>query len=86
LSLAFHPSDLQSERIALYSRKNWAVHFRSKQFTYGACRANVCDPPAEEQLAVLTAGQIALYRIPGTPRRALNWRAAKQTRVSTQLQ
>ncbi len=66
-SLAFHPSDLQSERIALYSAKTGQCIFAVNNLSTVPAVQTFAISPAEEQLAVLTAGQIALYRIPAHP-------------------
>jgi hypothetical protein len=67
LSLVFHPSDLQSERIALYSAKTGQCIFAINNSPTVPAVQTFAISPAEEQLAVLTAGQIALYRIPAHP-------------------
>jgi hypothetical protein len=67
LSLAFHPSDLQSERIALYSTKTGQCIFAVNNLLTVPAVQTFAIFPAEEQLAVLTAGQIAFYRIPAHP-------------------
>ncbi len=67
LSLTFHPSDLQNERIALYSAKTGQWIFAVNNLLTVPAVQTFAISPAEEQLAVLTAGQIALYRIPAHP-------------------
>jgi hypothetical protein len=67
LSLAFHPSDLQSERIALYSARTGQCIFVVNNLLTVPAVQTFAISPAEEQLAVLTAGQIAFYRIPTHP-------------------
>ncbi len=67
LSLAFHPSDLQSERIALYSARTGQCIFVVNNLLTVPAMQTFAISPAEEQLAVLTAGQIAFYRIPTHP-------------------
>ena len=67
LEPAFHPADLQSERIALYSAKTGECVFAVKNLPAVPAVQTFAISPREEQLAVLMAGQIALYRIPARP-------------------
>jgi hypothetical protein len=67
LSLAFHPSDLQSERINLYSAKTGQCIFAVNNLSPVPAIQTWALSPGEEQLAVLMAGQIVFYQIPTLP-------------------
>jgi hypothetical protein len=64
---AFHPSDLESDRIALYSVKTGRRIFAITNSPAVPSVQTFAISPRENQLAVLMAGQIALYRIPSRP-------------------
>jgi hypothetical protein len=64
---AFHPSDLESDRIALYSVKTGRRIFAITNSPAVPSVQTFAISPREDQLAVLMAGQIALYRIPSRP-------------------
>jgi len=67
LDSVFRPSDLESERIVLYGAKTGQRIFELKISPAVPAVQTFAISPREEQLAVLTAGQIALYRIPARP-------------------
>jgi hypothetical protein len=67
LESVFRPSDLESERIVLYSAKSGQRIFELKISSAVPAVQTFAISPREEQLAVLMAGQIALYRIPARP-------------------
>jgi hypothetical protein len=67
LESVFRPSDLESERIVLYSARSGQRIFELKISSAVPAVQTFAISPREEQLAVLMAGQIALYRIPARP-------------------
>ena len=66
LEPAIYPSDLQGERIALYSAKTGRRIFALKDSLAVPAVQTFAISPQEERLAVLMTGQITLYRIPAS--------------------